>query len=128
MQIMDQFVRGIFVQADLFENHLPFFFYIGLRELGMQQHVAENVQAQPKMFGQDLDIITSILTIRCSVQLSADIVDLFGDVAGRAFFRPFEHQVFNEMGYALLRQSFRAGSSSNKETDAYRAHIGNGLR
>ena len=112
-----QVLRGILVHPDLLQNHAPLQFYILLGEAGMEQHIAQQVRGPVQVAVQAPGVVAGALFGGIGVDLTADGVDLPGQVSGGAPVSALKGEVFNKMGRAVLCGALVAGDRPHEKSE-----------
>ena len=127
-EVLHQFIRGVFVTLDLLGDDLALAFDGFFGQRGVQQHVGVDLQRPVQVGRQHLHVKYCLLSVGEGVHLPADVVRGLGDFQRRTRRRPFEEEVFEEVGDAVLFDRFVARADAHPDAHGHSTHVGNPLR
>src|SRR5665213_3550295 len=119
--------RRVVVHLDLFEHDLLFAFQVGRVETCVEQHVGQHVDGARQMAVDDVRVETGRLFVGHRVELAADRVHLFGDLARGPALRPLEHHVFEEVRDPAALGRFERGADVTPDPDGGGADLAHAL-
>ena len=93
----NQLFRGVVDAADLFNNHLFFFFNLFRRKNRVADKIGEKVERGFKVFGQTAQVDAGLLFCCIGIEIAAVFFNISGDVDVGAPLCAFKESVFNEM-------------------------------
>ena len=127
-EVEDLVVGRIARGTDFLDDHMLFAGKLVLIEAGILQDIGKNIGGQSHVFLEDAGKITRVLDGGCRVQVAADGLYRFGDLAGRAGLGSLEGHMFEQMGDAVLVfvLGSRAGFDPNSERGTFQMWHGVG--
>ncbi len=121
--LVDEDVRVVFVDLDLFEDDAAFALDIGAGEGGIEDQVGEDVERNRHVVGERFDAKADGFLAGEGVQVAADCVHFAGDVLGGARFGALEEHVFDEVGDAVDLGGLVAGAGLDPDAHGDRAEV-----
>jgi len=100
--VVDEFGRRVLVEVDLFDDHILLFLNFVLGKGGVEEDVAEKLQAALEVLRESRGIDAGLLLGSEGVELATNAVDAVADVVGAAVFGAFEDRMLDEVGDALF--------------------------
>jgi hypothetical protein len=122
-QLVDQHLRVVLVDLDLFKNHAALALDLGRVEDRVQHQVGQHIQGDGDVLGQRLDVEADGLLAGEGVQVAADGVHLPGNLLRGAGACALEEHVLHKMGDAVHLRRFAAGAGLDPHTHGHRAQI-----
>src|SRR3954470_16534096 len=117
----DEVPRRVVVHVHLLGDHAFLALDLVGVELGVPEHVHEDVERDVPRLRGALDVVARVLLARESVELAADRIDLHGDVASRRpSLRPLEEHVIREVCDAVRVESLVARSGREHDRARHR--------
>ena len=86
-------------------------------ELAVGENVADDVERQSDVGAHDAGEVAGPLDPGFGVEVAADVLDRFGDVAGASFARAFERHVLEEVRKPVLSHALVAGARGDEDAD-----------
>ena len=123
-----QILRVVLVHADLLQDNAPLGLHIGVVELGVEEHVAQDVRRLVQVGVQHPGVEAGALLGGEGVDLAPHRVHLLGQLPGGAPAGALEQHVLDEVGRAVLRRALVAGAGAHPDAQGRRAHPGHVLR
>ena len=124
---VDEVVGVVLVHLNFFQDDALLALKVGLREVGVKNEVGEDVEGLGGVLVQYLDVEADGLFAGEGVEITADGVDLAGDVLGGAAGGSFEDHVLDEVGEAVFFDWLVTGAGVDPGTHGYGAHMRHGL-
>ena len=125
--VEDAVVRRIVGLADLLQHHRAFALQLLFVEGRVLQDIGDDIQGERRVLGQDLGIVGRALAAGVGVQVTADRLDLLGDIVGRAALGALEGHVLEQMGDAVDFRRLVAGSDTDPGPQRHRFHGRHGI-
>ena len=127
-QLVDQQVRVVLVDLDLFQNHAALALDLRRGEDRVEHQVGQHVQRNGHVFGQRLDVEADGFLAGECVQVAANRVHLTGNLLRGAGVGAFEKHVLHKMRDAVGLRRFAAGTGFNPHAHGHRTHVLHALR
>ncbi len=122
-QLVDEHVRVVLVDFDLFKNHAPLALNIGRRKDRVEHQVAQHIQRNGHMVGQRLDVEADGFFAGKGVEVAADRVHFAGNVLRGAGTSALEKHVFDKVGDAVGLGRLTAGAGLDPDAHGHRAQM-----
>jgi len=114
-QLMDQHVRVVFVDLDLFEDDAALALDVRRGKGRIQDQVGQNIQGNGDMLSQGLDVEADGFLAGEGVQVAANGIHLTGDQLRGAGAGALEEHVLHEMRDAVGLRWLAAGAGLNPD-------------
>src|SRR5581483_1665054 len=121
--LMYEVVWAVLVHFDFFQDHAAFARDVPRIEYRVKNQIGEHIESDGKMLVENFDVEANTLFGGEGVHVSADRVDLTGDVFGGARLGSFEDHVFNEMRDPVVLGVLVARSGFDPNADGYGAYV-----
>ena len=118
--IEDDVVRRVVGLADLLQDHCALTLELLWIEGGVLQDVREDIESERHIFLQYLRVISGALAGGVGVEVTANRLDLFGDIAGAAPFGALEGHVLEKMRGAVDGRRFVPCADIDPDAERYR--------
>ncbi len=118
--IEDDVVGRVVGLADLLQDHGALALQLLRVEGGVLQDVREDIESKRQILLQHLGVISGALAGGVGVEVTADRLDLLGDIAGAAPFGALEGHVLEKMRGAVDRRRFVPCADIDPDAERYR--------
>ncbi len=122
-QLVDQHLRVVLVDLDLFQNHAALALNVGRVEDRVQHQVGQHIQRNGDVLGQRLDVEADGLLAGEGVQVAADGVHLPGNLLRGAGAGALEEHVLHKVGDAVHLRRLAAGAGFDPHPHGHRTHV-----
>ena len=113
-----QILRGVLVHSDLFQNDPSFGLYVGLIEVGVEEHIAQNIQCLRQVPIQTAGVKAGVFFGGVGVDLAADGIHVFGQLGSSAALSALEKHMLNKVGRTVFLWGFVAGACPDKKAQS----------
>jgi hypothetical protein len=122
-QLVNQHVRVVLVDLDLFQNHAALALDLRRGEDRVEHQVSEYIQRNGHVFGQRLDVEADGFLAGEGVQVAANRIHLAGNVLRGAGACALEEHVLHKMGDAVGLRRLAAGAGFDPHAHGHRTHV-----
>ena len=122
-ELVHQVVGRVLDHLDLFEDHLLLALHVFRLESGMKHEIRQHVERRRQVLVEDLDVVAGVFLGSERVEVSAERVDLLGDVFRRTRGRALEEHVLDEVRDAAMLDRFVPRSSREPHAHTHRPHV-----
>ena len=125
--IEDDVVGRVFRGTDLLQDHMLLALQLLLVESRIDENVGEKIDGERHVVLEDAGIIGGRFDTGRGIELAADILDLFGDLAGTAPVGALEGHMLEEMGNAMLALGLVAGTGLDPDAERRAGKLRHGI-